>query len=515
MDVSNDTISPLIHLEARLRNLLPAKLYAEVWINPTVRNLTRIFNHLRTLQRILYDYLPRQVLTDLPLPGQTRFTWEEGTLMFTDLAGFTPLLEANAGQGKEGAQVLLDVLNGYFAEMLGIVSKAGGNLLEFTGDALLVQFPTDRKHSDTSRAVRAALRMQRAMQQFEKIEVLGEQHSLGMRIGLHVGQFLTADIGTPQRMEHVLLGASVLGAKHAEGAGEVDRVNLSLAAQERVATHFKFDKHGDEHVLAVDNFTEEQLGDYDIIPSRHRLPSLILFDTSKEGLVQAIADAIDKVEPLASYLPRGVLKLLVENAANRRLPPDFPFATVMFINLLGLPDMLADQDEDAAQEVIATFSRVVSLINAEVEARGGIMKKVTYHHAGPDIMVIFGVPDSHTNDTSRAAQAALSIREMVEDLGELQFAEHNSQLTCHIGIANGRVFAAEFGEPQGRREFNVMGNVVNTAARLMDFARSNQILLTEEAHEDLQTEFELKKLEGVTLKGLSTALTLYELGQAR
>ena len=72
--------------------------------------------------------------------------------MFTDLSGFTPLLEKNAQHGKKGAQTLLKTLNGYFTEMLQIISKSGGNLLEFTGDALLAQFPTDQRSSDTSRA---------------------------------------------------------------------------------------------------------------------------------------------------------------------------------------------------------------------------------------------------------------------------------------------------------------------------------------------------------------------------
>ena len=132
---------PLVNIEAQLREITPAKLYAEAWINPTVRNLTKVFNHLRTLHRILHGYLPRQVISDLPQPGLNRQQWEEGTLMFTDLSGFTPLLEGNAKHGKEGAQSLLKVLNGYFSEMLQIISKSGGNLLEFTGGCLIGAVP--------------------------------------------------------------------------------------------------------------------------------------------------------------------------------------------------------------------------------------------------------------------------------------------------------------------------------------------------------------------------------------
>ena len=68
--------------------------------------------------------------------------------MFTDLAGFTPLLEANAARGQAGAEALLGLLNSYFSNMLEIIGKSGGDLLEFTGDALLVQFPADQRGGD-------------------------------------------------------------------------------------------------------------------------------------------------------------------------------------------------------------------------------------------------------------------------------------------------------------------------------------------------------------------------------
>jgi class 3 adenylate cyclase len=513
METLGELNSPLVEVEARLRNITPSTLYADVWINPSTRNLTRVFNHVRTMQRILYGYLPRQVISTLPKPGFPRFEWVEGTLMFTDLSGFTPLLEKNAQYGKDGAQTLLKVLNGYFTQMLQIISKSGGNLLEFTGDALLAQFPKDQRGSDTSRAVRAGLRMQRAMKDFDHIHVMDETFSLGMRVGIHVGKFLTADIGTPHRMEHILLGTDVLRAKKAEGSGIAGRVCLSDEAQELVQEEFRFESHKEGHCLVLDDLTEEQLGDYDIVPPRVRMASMVLFDTSKEGLVTAINDSIDKVEPLASFLPSRILNLLVENAAKRGIPPDFPEATLLFVNLLGIPENLDDAPEEDQAFVISEFSRIISLINAEIEAQGGVMKKVTYHHAGPDIMAFFGVPEAHTNDTQRAVRAAREVLNIMRLNKEIKFGDACLYLTCHIGLTTGRVFAGEIGERQGRREFNVMGNMVNTAARLMDFADPGKILASEAVYEEIKELYETEKLEEVPLKGRSNKFTLYEIGK--
>ncbi|WP_448596281.1 hypothetical protein [Thermoleptolyngbya sp.] len=117
---------PLVNLEQRMRPLLPASLYAVLWVDPTADTLMQVFQHLRTMQQVLHDYMPRQVSEAPPLPGQLRCGWQEGTLLFTDLAGFTPLLEANADAGQEGAAALLTLINQYFSSMIEIISKSGG-----------------------------------------------------------------------------------------------------------------------------------------------------------------------------------------------------------------------------------------------------------------------------------------------------------------------------------------------------------------------------------------------------
>src|SRR5262245_51219039 len=261
---------PLAAIESRLRWLLPADLYAAAWVDPSPATLTRVFEHLRTLQRNLQDYLPRLVVAASAAPGQTQHAWQEGSLMFTDLAGFTPLLEANMARGAAGAAALLQVLSRYFAAMIEIVSKAGGNLLEFTGDAMLAMFPADRRHTDVARAIRAGLRMQRAMAEFAEINTPRGPLALGMRVGIHSGRFLSANIGTPRRMEYVLLGEAVQRTKLAEGAGQVGRVCLTGAAHALARHGFRFEDGAPEHMLVVDDLSAEGLGEYDVAPVGRR-----------------------------------------------------------------------------------------------------------------------------------------------------------------------------------------------------------------------------------------------------
>lgn len=509
-----NSATPLIAIEPRLRHLLPADLYAAAWVNPSSSVLMKVFEHLRTLQRILYDYVPRHVSESLPNPGESRYEWQDGALMFTDLAGFTPLLEANAISGSVGAESLLNVLNAYFAAMIEIISKSGGNLLEFTGDAMLVQFPADQRRTETARAVRAGLRMQRAMERFDDIETPRGKYSFGMRVGINTGRVLTADIGTPRRMEHVLLGSAVRATKHAEGAGKVGRVCLTKNAYESVAQTFRSEPGKSGYVLVMDDFAADQLGEYDIAPASRRLATSMLFDRSVDGLVAEIEKSVMTVEPLASYLPMPILNLLVESAARRQIQPTFPDLTVLFVNLIGLPEAVDRAWEGEDAEIVSVFSRVFALINAAVEARGGVLKNVTYHLAGSDMLIYFGVPNAHTDDSIRAANVALALRDVVNSLTPPTIGGEQVEFSFQIGMARGPVFAAEVGEPRGRREFNVLGDTVNVAARLMGRAEKNQILMTEMVFNEIAHRFNCESLGAISLKGKAAPMSVFALHSA-
>ncbi|MBN2303763.1 MAG: adenylate/guanylate cyclase domain-containing protein [Anaerolineae bacterium] len=503
--------SPLQPIEPKLRSLLPADLYAAAWIDPSQATLIRVFEHLRALQHTLSNYIAS------PLPRKPdnahRCQPVEGALMFTDLAGFTSLMEANAAHGRAGAEALLAVLNDYFDMMIEIIGKSGGTLLEFTGDALLVQFPCSQLLTDaTAQAVRTGLRMQRAMIRHAQIDTPQGTLSLGMRIGIHTGRFLTATIGTPLRMEYVLLGETVRQTKLAEGAGKTGRVCLTDTAYRQVKDLFRFKPGPSGYHYVVDILSTIELGGYELVPNQRRPPRAILLDRSIEGLVTAIEQAVDMVEPLASYLPMPVLNLLVESAARRRITPDFAAPTVVFVNLIGLSESASlDLSDEENKALTATFSRAFAFINAAVESRGGILKKVTYHLSGSDIMILFGVPNAHTDDPVRAARAALAIREIMAALPHPTLNGQEVPVRCTIGLAQGPAFAAEIGALRARREFNVLGDVVNTAARLMAAADTGQILITEAVYQHIAAHFECESLGPLPLKGKKRSVPVYAL----
>ncbi len=498
-------------IEPRLRTLLPAVLYAEAWSEPSTQTLIDVFNHLRTLRYILQDYVPRFVADDPATPGKTRAKWQTGALMFTDLAGFTTLVEAHAALGTVGAEALLEMLNIYFATMVEVISKSGGNLLEWTGDAMLVQFP-QADSEGLIKAVRAGLRMQRAMQRFAQIESPRGIVELGMRIGIHTGRFLAADVGTPRRMESVLLGQVVQATKLAESSGVVGQVCLTEAAQALLADTFRYTQaEHDGYCLVVDDLADDQLGEYDLLPPRRRAGSGVLFDHSPAALISSIEAAVPLVEQLASYLPSPVLNLVVESAAQRAIPAQFVQLPVIFVNLLGLTNLIDQVADSAESDVVQVLAHCFALVNAAVEARGGILKNLTYDKIGSTILIYFGAVNGHVDDVERAAQTALAIKAVIARMAEVQVGALRAAVSCKIGVAYGPAFAAEIGEPRGRREFNLLGDAVNTAARLMAAAAAGEIYINAAFHERIDAAHRCAALGTLQLKGKAEPQSAYRL----
>ena len=91
----------------------------------------------------LTPYVPRLVVDWLRETPDAQRREVEGTLAFVDISGFTAMSERLAEKGKIGAEEVTDVMNRTFERLLDVSYAAGGGLLKFGGDALLLLFTGD------------------------------------------------------------------------------------------------------------------------------------------------------------------------------------------------------------------------------------------------------------------------------------------------------------------------------------------------------------------------------------
>src|SRR5688500_134434 len=88
----------------------------------------------------LVPYVPRLVLDWERESAGAKHRVIDGSLVFVDLSGFTRMSERLARRGRVGAEEVTDVVNETFSRMLVDAYEAGGSLLKFGGDALLLFF---------------------------------------------------------------------------------------------------------------------------------------------------------------------------------------------------------------------------------------------------------------------------------------------------------------------------------------------------------------------------------------
>ena len=139
-------------------------------------------------------------------PTEERF---EGTVLFVDVSGFTPITESLAKQGPRGAEILSEILSDYYGSLTGLVERSGGDVLFFAGDAAVALFrAAGDAHDDAARsAVACGLEIRRTLDRFTIRAAPGLELSLRAMVGtgalsalrLGVGPRLTLVTGAPFR----------------------------------------------------------------------------------------------------------------------------------------------------------------------------------------------------------------------------------------------------------------------------------------------------------------------------
>jgi adenylate cyclase len=146
----------------------------------------------------------------------------EITILFSDIRGFTSISE------KMPAQEVVRMLNDYFELMVDILFEHNGILDKFIGDAIMGLWGAPLKRpDDATNAVRAAVKMQKRVAEWNEERAAQGKVPIRIGIGLHTGQVVVGNMGSSKALSYTAIGDGVNLASRLCGVAREDMVVIS------------------------------------------------------------------------------------------------------------------------------------------------------------------------------------------------------------------------------------------------------------------------------------------------
>ena len=319
--------------------------------------------------------------------------------------------------GRLGAEELADVLNLLFSALLADAAAYGGSLLKYGGDAVLLFFEGD---DHAARGAAATHRMRATLRRLGTIKTSRGTVRVRMSVGIHSGEFDFFLVGDTHR-ELIVTGPGATTTTEMETEAEAGEILISPETAALIAPSCVGAKKGDGYLLK-------------------RIPRTEAKDPLAWGVVP-------DVDPLP-FIPVG----LHQHIGGVGTDAEHRHIAVGFVAFGGVDELLAAEGGERTGEVLeefigacqAAFARYdVCFLYADVYGNGG------------KVFFIVGAPVSHEDNEERILRAALEINN-----------QHFHGLHLHTGLNRGYVFAGDIGA-EFRRTYTVLGDAVNTAARVM------------------------------------------------
>ena len=182
--------------------------------------------------------------------------------------------------------------------------------------------------------------------------------------------------------------------------------------------------------------------------------------------------------------------------------------TVLFADLKGSMELLADQDPEEARRLL---DPILERMMEAVHRYEGTVNQVM----GDGIMALFGAPLAHEDHAVRACYAALRMQESVARYAEGVFRSHGVPVQIRVGLNSGEVVVRAIGSDL-HMDYTAVGQTVHLAARMEQMATPGTVLLAPATRRLVEGYVEVEAKGPVTVKGLPDPVEVYALiGSAR
>jgi class 3 adenylate cyclase len=193
--------------------------------------VTMVMDDISEKKRIaaVRRYLPPALVDQVrDLDAAQRPQRRDLTVFFADVSSFSTFSE------KLDPEDLIRVINGYFTVAADALNEYEGIIDKFMGDAVMALFNTQLNPMEdhVARAVRAGLKMRTAVDAYR--ETLPPHERLFFSAGIHTGEAVAGNVGSPTRKDFTAIGDAVNLAKRLEETATAHQIMISSNVYEVV-----------------------------------------------------------------------------------------------------------------------------------------------------------------------------------------------------------------------------------------------------------------------------------------
>jgi adenylate cyclase len=240
-------------------------------------------------------------------------------------------------------------------------------------------------------------------------------------------------------------------------------------------------------------YRADRLGDFVIAPSAAALTAVVCGTYGAWRSHRVHGRVMDL---FGRYVPRAVVNqlMLKPELDALQLGGALREVSVLFADVRGFTTFAEKLPPD---QVVQELNRLLrEMVECTFEHEGTLDKFI-----GDAILVLFNAPLDQPDHVARAVRAAM---DMQRRLGGM-----SGSLSVGIGLHVGRAVVGNIGTPQ-RMEYTAIGNTVNIASRLCDYAQGGSVIISQAVADRLSGEFELQPHRPIQVKGLSQPVEVWE-----
>ncbi|MCK5759668.1 MAG: tetratricopeptide repeat protein [Candidatus Delongbacteria bacterium] len=370
--------------------------------------------------------------------------------MFVDISGFTQTTESLSKFGKEGSEILSDMLHFLFEEPTKLIHSGNGFISNFIGDAFTAYFIINEKDNIDSvvkKVLKISYKIKEYFKDHGKYPTKFGTFNFGLKIGLGYGNINWEIIGTNNYKTYYFDGNSLHYAIKAE----------SFANENQVLVHSSFNKLSNK--LTV---TEEINKNYYKISSIKKFRSDLRIKENKN-------------------YDRKTDNIFVGKEALGMKDGEFRNVISVYISFEKVPSNMNK-----------FYSKLLNLS----ENTGGSKPQLFLADKGWNILLFFGAPRSYGNNRKRALEYIIALKKEFDNIDYFK-----------AGITEGILYVGYTGS-QLRREFTCFGINLNLSARMMTRSENGQIFVDEKLAKTRNFKFSAPKK--YSYKGFSNKVNTFE-----